>query len=100
MERWGINMTYIKVYWNHDFPDEPILMLSELDDDRNEIRKVEVYRGDLLGYACEDRNKNGTLLSECELPELSVINEDIQFEGVEIEKEEFEKVWKKALSNG
>lgn len=93
-------MTYIKVSWKHDFPDEPILMFSELDDDRNEIRKVEVYRGNWLGYACKYRNKNGTLLSECELPELSVINEDIQFEGIEIEKDEFEKVWKKALYEG
>lgn len=91
-------MTYIKVYWKHDFPDEPILMFSELDDDRNEIRKVEVYKKGLLGYACEDRNKAGTLLSECELPELSVINEDIQFEGVEIKKDEFEKIWKQAIS--
>lgn len=90
-------MTYIKVSWKRDFPDEPILMFSELDDDRNEIRKVEVYRENWFGYACEYTNKNGTLLSECELPELSVINEDIQFEGVEIEKDEFEKVWKRAL---
>lgn len=91
-------MTYIKVSWNHSFQDEPILMFSELDGDRNEIRKVEVYRENLLGYACDDRNKNGTLLSECEIPELSVINEDIQFEGIEIEKDEFEKIWKKAIS--
>lgn len=90
-------MTYIKVYWKHNFPDEPILMFSELDDARNEIRKVEVYREDLLGYACESANKNGTLLSECELPELNVINKDMQFEGSEIEKEEFEKIWKKAI---
>lgn len=100
MERWVINMTYIKVSWKHDFPDEPILMFSELDDDQNEIRKVEVYRGNWLGYACEYRNKNGTFLSKCELPELSVINEDTQFEGVEIEKDEFEKVWKRALEEG
>ena len=90
-------MIYIKVFWKHDFPDEPILMFSELDNNRNEVRKVEVYRGNRLGYACEKNNKNGTLLSECQLPELSVINEDIQFEGKEIEKDEFEKVWKRAL---
>ncbi|MDE7424416.1 MAG: hypothetical protein K2N51_12145 [Lachnospiraceae bacterium] len=90
-------MTYIKVSWKHDFPDESILIFSELDNNQNEIRKVEVYRGNWWRYACEYGNKNGTSLSECELPELSVINEDIQFEGVEIEKDEFEKVWKRAL---
>lgn len=92
-----INLTYIKVHWKHNFSDEPILLFSELDDSRNEIRKVEIYRDDLMGYACEDISRNGTFLSECELPELSVINENTQFEGIEIDKEQFEKMWKKAI---
>lgn len=91
-------MTYIKVYWKHNFSDEPIFLFSELDDNRNEIRKVEVYKNDLMGYAWGDISSNGTYLSECELPELGVINEDAQFEGIEIRKEEFEKIWKKAIN--
>ncbi|MDE5778946.1 MAG: hypothetical protein K2I10_10655 [Lachnospiraceae bacterium] len=91
-------MMYIKVRWKHNFPDEPILLFSELDDNRNEIRKVEVYRDDLMGYAWGDISSNETFLSECELPELSVINEDIQFEGIEIRKEEFEIIWEKAIN--
>lgn len=91
-------MTYIKVYWKHNFPDEPILLFSELDDKRNEIRKVEVFKDKLIGYAEEKISKNGTFLSECELPELSIINKDLQFEGLEISKEEFESIWKKAIN--
>lgn len=46
-------MAYIRVQWIHDFQDEPILLYSELDCKRNEIRKVKVYKNDKLGYACE-----------------------------------------------
>lgn len=91
-------MIYIKVHWKHSFPDEPILLFSELDDMRNEIRKVEVFRDELVGYAEGEISKNGTFLSECELPELSMINEDAQFEGVEISAEEFESIWEKAIN--
>lgn len=53
-------MTYIKVQWIHDFEDEPILLYSELDSMRNEVRKVEVYKNNELGYACENKSVNGT----------------------------------------
>lgn len=91
-------MAYIKVYWKHTFPDEPILMFSELDEKRNEIRKVEVYRHNLIGCAWGDISRNGTFLSKYEIPEINVINEDAQFEGIEIEREEFEEVWEKAIN--
>lgn len=93
-----IGMTYIKVCWKHNFSDEPILLFSELDDNRNEIRKVEIYRDGLMGCAWGNISRNKTILSECELPELSVINEDTQFEGIEIEREEFEKIWENAVN--
>jgi hypothetical protein len=34
-------MKYLKVKWIHPFPSEPIVLMSELDDERYEIRKVE-----------------------------------------------------------
>lgn len=90
-------MTYIKIFWKHSFLDEPILMYSELDENRNEIRKVEIYRGGMMGYAWRDISMNGTFLSESEIPELDTINKDIQFEGVGIRKDEFDIIWKKAI---
>lgn len=89
-------MTYIKVSWKHSFSDEPVLMYSELDENRNEIRKVEIYRDGIMGYAWKDISMNGTTLSESEIPELSVINKDIQFEGVGIIKDEFDIIWETA----
>ena len=82
-------MTYIKVQWIHDFEDEPILLYSELDSMRNEVRKVEVYKNNELGYAC---------FSKTEIPSLEDINLDVQFEACEIDKEYFESIWHKAVS--
>ena len=89
-------MAYIKVSWKHNFHDEPVLMYSELDEKRNEIRKVEIYRDGIMGYAQNDVSMNGTFLSKTEIPELSAINKDIQFEGVEIKKDEFDMIWETA----
>ncbi len=91
-------MTYIKVQWIHDFEDEPILLYSELDSMRNEVRKVEVYKNNELGYACENKSVNGTFLSKTEIPSLEDINLDVQFEACEIDKEYFELIWHKAVS--
>jgi hypothetical protein len=33
-------MSYLKVKWNRSFPDEPMLLYSELDRERWEVRKV------------------------------------------------------------
>ena len=33
-------MKYIKVRWIHDFEDDPILIYSELDENRFETRKI------------------------------------------------------------
>lgn len=53
-------MTYIKVFWKHSFLDEPVLMYSELDENRNEIRKIEIYRDGMMGYAWVEVSMNGT----------------------------------------
>lgn len=92
-------MTYLKVYWKHSFPDEPTIIYSELNENREEIRKVEVYTNEILGYAWKDISMRGTYLSECEIPELSEINKDVEFQGIEIRKEEFEMIWEKATQN-
>ncbi len=44
-------MKYIKVKWLHSHPDEPVLLYSELDKDRWETRKVEVFADGRIGFA-------------------------------------------------
>jgi len=35
----------LEVQWIHDFVDEPCLIYGELNDEIEEIRKIEVFRG-------------------------------------------------------
>ena len=56
-------MTYIKVFWHRSFPDEPIVLYSEIDKDRWERRKVYVFRDGQFGYASETEETNSVWLA-------------------------------------
>lgn len=86
-------MKYICVKWNHSFPDEPVILFSELDDARWEIRKVEIYRNGCKGYASTSATFGGTRLGLEPDPSLEEIASDPQFEPKEISREEFEQIW-------
>jgi hypothetical protein len=34
----------VRVGWKHQHPDDPVILYSELDGNRFEVRKVEVFR--------------------------------------------------------
>jgi hypothetical protein len=91
-------LVYLKVEWIHDFIDEPILIYMELDYERNEIRKVEIYSNNKIGYADLNHEYAGTRLSLEPIPTIDEIVEDEQFKPVEISNEEFEKVWSEAVA--
>ena len=93
-------MNYIKVRWIHDDQNEPILLYSELDSDRWEVRKVEIFADGRIGHAGERGSVGDSGLSETPIPVLEKIALDPQFQPVEITKEEFEKVWIKRDSKG
>lgn len=86
-------MQYIKVIWKHNFEDEPIEIYSELDDERMETRKIELYRNGSIGFADISKSVNNTHLSKLPLPTLHEISQDIQFSPQEIAKNLFEKLW-------
>jgi hypothetical protein len=88
--------TYLKVQWKHQFEDEPVLLYSELDSERWEKRKVEVFKdGRLVPAACGLRSGK-TRLGEEPLPGMAEIAADPQFVPVEITAQEFEEVWRQA----
>ncbi|MFO1015562.1 MAG: hypothetical protein U1E50_17555 [Caulobacteraceae bacterium] len=89
-------MTYIKVQWLHDSLSEPVLLYSELDADRFEVRKIEVFANRRHGYAADGFEKGGSHLGVEPVPPLSEIGRDPQFVPVEIEASEFEAVWRRA----
>lgn len=91
----SVPVEYIKVKWVHSHPDEPILLYSELDKDRWEIRQVEVFANGRIGFASttEATPSIRTRLSIEPLPTLTEIGADRQFQPAEITKDEFEQVW-------
>lgn len=92
-------MQYWKVAWIHDFIDEPIFIYGELNDEFEEIRKVEMFRDGRLGYASIRGLEYLTLSSETNWLPKEEIEVDPQFIVEVISKVEFEKVWIQAISN-
>lgn len=88
-------MKYIRVRWKHQHADEPVILYSELDDNRFEVRKVEVFRNGRCEYASVERSGGQTRLGIVAVPDLSEIAKDPQFEPVEITPGEFEAAWRR-----
>jgi hypothetical protein len=89
-------MTYFKCKWNHAHADEPVLLYSELDDERWETRTVEIFRDGKMGLADRDTEFGGSGLGLEPIPPLTEIAADPQFEPEAITKAEFELVWSEA----
>ncbi|MGO4722579.1 MULTISPECIES: DUF6881 domain-containing protein [unclassified Inquilinus] len=66
-------MSYIRVQWVHSFPDEPVWLISELDGNRRETRKVEIFADGSKGYAAEGVEIGGTRLGFEAAPTLKEI---------------------------
>jgi len=86
---------YVYVRWIHDLEDEPVGIYSELDDGW-EVRKIEVYSDGRMQHAGPDGATGDTVLSEMPIPDLSQVNADPQFEGREISRSEFGRIWEAA----
>ena len=44
-------MHYIRTFWHHDNPDFPTVLMSEMDAERFETRKLEIYASGRLAWA-------------------------------------------------
>ncbi|MDG0791444.1 hypothetical protein OMP38_11630 [Cohnella ginsengisoli] len=88
---------FIKVIWFHQFVEEPVLLYSELDCERYEIRKIEFFRNNKVGFASEEIECADTALGSQPVPKLTEINKNNEFYGIEISKDEFEVIWKDTL---
>jgi hypothetical protein len=89
---------YIRVRWQHQNPDEPVDVWSELDAERFETRKLEICRDCRIGYASPDEESGGTRLGEVAVPPIGDIASDVQFEPEEVSKGAFENMWNKRRS--
>jgi hypothetical protein len=86
-------MNYIRVQWLHAHSDEPVWMISELDANRSETRKIEIFADGSKGYARQGEEAGGTALGQLPVPPLQEIAADPQFRPEEITQEEFEAIW-------
>jgi len=93
-------MEYLKVEWLHSNDQYPILLFSELDEDRMEIRKVEQYRDGKVGFADHEGATCNTQLGIEPLPFIEDIAADPEFLPTRITRKEFEEVWMRCGGRG
>jgi hypothetical protein len=91
-------MKYLRVRWVHEHEDEPIELLSEIDQGGFEVRKVEIYRDGHRDYAEESRSTGTTMLGENALPSLEDIAAQAEFMPEYIDAATFERAWRQATS--
>jgi hypothetical protein len=94
------SVSYIAVRWLHSDPRDPVELFSELDDVRNEIRKVEVFADGRAHYADSTSHIGDTMLGLVPVPPLDEIAGDLQFVPRVITAEEFAAVWVAAHDKG
>jgi hypothetical protein len=92
-ERQVVRYTYLLVRWKDAPSDEPVELWSELDEQRWEVRKVEVWADGRVGYAVEGEEFGGTHLSLEPLPPNEYIASQPEFEPTEVSRAEFEARW-------
>lgn len=90
-----VSFIFLRVEWLHDFHDEPILIYSETDELRYEIRKIEMFRDGKVCFATKETETGDTILSELPLPSFDDIRSDPQFIPSIITEEEFFEIWNK-----
>ncbi len=88
-------MKYLYVKWIHKNSGDPVHLYSELDDERYEMRKVEVYADGRRGFANSEEEVGGTALGQLPVPSIAEIAEQKEFEPKEIPAEEFQRIWLK-----
>jgi hypothetical protein len=86
-------MRYIDVTWKHEEADEPVRLVSEIGLDEYETRKLEFFIDGTVGFASSSSHSSDTRLGEDVVPSIADINDDAEFEGVEITKIKFEELW-------
>ena len=85
--------SYQRVEWQHDIDSDPIEIWSELDHERWELRKFEVYRDGSVSFADEQNEVGGSFLGEEPWPPNSKIEADPQFSLSSVTQDLFEERW-------
>jgi hypothetical protein len=90
-------MEYIKILWKHLEKNYPRQIYVQLNDQRYEVRKVEIYEDDRIAYA-DGNAENGAFLSPEPYTSLDEFNSSNGIDEVfatVISAEEFEQAWRR-----
>ena len=90
-----VKTTYICVHWKKPHPGEPSYLYSELDRQRYELRKVEIFPDGRRGFADANEEFGGTRLGETDVPTLEVLAGDADLEAEAITADAFQRQWLK-----
>lgn len=91
-----MELTYLKVRWLHDDPAYPVLLLSELDERRYEVRKVEIYAGGRIDIASAQEQVGHAEPGQVAVPPEEEIANDRAFSVEALGRAEFEQAWAEA----
>ncbi len=91
--------SYIRVEWKHESPGDPITLYSELDEERWEVRKVEVFHDGRVTHAWAKGSTGATNLGDQPAPSVAEIAANPEFVVTEISRADFEAVWDEALES-
>lgn len=89
-------MIYLKVHWDHDSEIRPVAFYCEMEDDRVEVRKVELFADGSFGYANEKRSSGKTTLGALPMLTVAELAASPNCEAHEITRDEFEEIWRLA----
>ena len=89
-------MTYLKIAWAHKSEEFPTEIFSELDSERYEMRKIELFRDGTVRVAGPEGTPSEEYLSETAFPLDEEIAKQPQLEVLATSKEEFEQLWQSA----
>jgi hypothetical protein len=88
--------TYFAARWDHDREDEPVVLYEELDDQRQETRKVHEYSDGHLERTDRVALELRTSLSPAQVPSEAEIDADPVFTLLPLTAAEFQAVWDRA----
>lgn len=93
--------SYVKLLYKYEINDWSVIHLAELNEDRFEIRTIDIYKNNKYGYAY-DKIEYNSFLSDCPCPTKNEFYNSGEYDldsadYFDITKEEFESEWEKAV---
>ncbi|MEI9995503.1 MAG: hypothetical protein WDM91_12980 [Rhizomicrobium sp.] len=88
-------MKYLHIKWHKAAGSDPLHLYSELDGERYERRKVEIFGDGRRGFADASEEAGGTFLGTLPVPTLDELAGDDAYEAKAISQDDFQRIWLK-----